>query len=60
MPPSGGIGVANGQRLVGVPQGSTHVVPALHTICSPVVALPGQSTSVVQAWMTDPAAGSPQ
>src|SRR4051812_15997887 len=59
MPPTAGIGVGIGQRFA-VPQSSTHAVPPLHTICSPVVALPGQLASPAHAWTTDPAAGSPQ
>src|SRR5262245_60025066 len=47
-PPAAGIMVEIGQRDV-VPQSSTHAVPPLHTICWPVVGLPGQSASVVHA-----------
>src|SRR5262245_55808817 len=58
-PPPAGMTVANGHRAV-APQSSTQVVPPTHTICSPVVVLPGQSASVVHAWAIDPAPGSPQ
>src|SRR6185369_8949945 len=54
-PPPAGIGVGIGQRS-DVPQSSTHAAPPLHTICSPVVALPGQLTSVLHVW--PPSAGS--